>query len=150
VYSIQHHHKRIIFQHLRSGRDPDCIGSWIYNYLCNQCLSPLTLSVQIPSRRGVLDTRYVIKFFNPVHDEVYSIQHLCDKVQSVPITTKVVSSNPVHALNTTRFVSDLRQVAGFLRVLQFLPQIKLTPRYNRNIVESDVKHHKPSNLTYIK
>jgi hypothetical protein len=63
---------------------------------------------------------------NPVHDEVYSIQHLCDKVQSVPITTKVVSSNPVHALNTTRFVSDLRQVGGFLRVLRFPPPIKLT------------------------
>ena len=30
-------------------------GSWIYNYLCNQCLSPLTW-VQIPLRRGVLDT----------------------------------------------------------------------------------------------
>jgi hypothetical protein len=23
-------------------------GSWIYNYLCNQCISPLTLWVQIP------------------------------------------------------------------------------------------------------
>ena len=31
-------------------------GSWIYNYLCNQCLSPLTLWVQIPPRRCVLDT----------------------------------------------------------------------------------------------
>jgi len=30
--------------------------SWIYNYLCNQCLSPLMLWVQIPLRRGVLDT----------------------------------------------------------------------------------------------
>ena len=29
-------------------------GSWIYNYLCNQCLSPLTW-VRIPSRRGVLN-----------------------------------------------------------------------------------------------
>jgi hypothetical protein len=28
----------------------------IYNYLCNQCLSPLTLWVQIPLRRGVLNT----------------------------------------------------------------------------------------------
>ena len=25
-------------------------GSWIYNYLCNQCLSPLMLWVQIPFR----------------------------------------------------------------------------------------------------
>jgi len=28
---------------------------WIYNYLCNQCLSPLTLGVGIPLKRGVLD-----------------------------------------------------------------------------------------------
>jgi len=31
-------------------------GSWIYNYLCNQCISPLTLWVWIPLRQGVLDT----------------------------------------------------------------------------------------------
>jgi hypothetical protein len=31
-------------------------GCWIYNYLCNQCLSPLTLWVGIPLRRGVIDT----------------------------------------------------------------------------------------------
>jgi hypothetical protein len=31
-------------------------GSWIYNYLYNQCLSPLTLRVRISLRRGVLDT----------------------------------------------------------------------------------------------
>jgi len=31
-------------------------GSWIYNYLCNQCLSPLLLWVQILFMRGVLVT----------------------------------------------------------------------------------------------
>ena len=31
-------------------------GSWIYNQLCNQCLSPLTLWFQTSLRRGVLDT----------------------------------------------------------------------------------------------
>jgi hypothetical protein len=31
-------------------------GCWIYNYLYSQCLSPLTLWVWIPFRRGVLDT----------------------------------------------------------------------------------------------
>jgi hypothetical protein len=31
-------------------------GSWIYDYLCNQCLSPLTLWVRTPLRRYVLDT----------------------------------------------------------------------------------------------
>ena len=28
----------------------------VYNYLCNQCISPLTLLVRIPLRRGVLHT----------------------------------------------------------------------------------------------
>ena len=31
-------------------------GNWIYNYLCNQCLSKLTLWVLILLRRGVLNT----------------------------------------------------------------------------------------------
>ena len=30
--------------------------NWIYNYLCNQCLSPLTLWVQIPHRRVLYTT----------------------------------------------------------------------------------------------
>ena len=32
----------------RRGRD--LYGSWIYNYICNQCLSPLMLPVRIPIR----------------------------------------------------------------------------------------------------
>ena len=46
-------------------------------------------------------------------------------VQSVPITTNVVSSNPVHGEvysiqhYVIKFVSDLRQVDGFLLVLRF-------------------------------
>jgi hypothetical protein len=44
---------------------------------------------------------------NPVHGEVYSIQHYVIK-----------------------FVSDLRHVCGFLRVLWFLQPIKLTVTYN--------------------
>ena len=31
-------------------------GSWIYNYLCNQCLTPITLWVRITLRWGVLNT----------------------------------------------------------------------------------------------
>jgi hypothetical protein len=48
-------------------------------------------------------------------------------VQSVPITTKVVSSNTVHgevySIQQYVIVSDLQQVSGFLR---FPPPIKLT------------------------
>ena len=49
-------------------------------------------------------------------------------VQSVPITTKAMSSNPVHdevysiQYYVIKFVSDLRQVGGFRRVLRFLHQ----------------------------
>jgi hypothetical protein len=46
-------------------------------------------------------------------------------VQSVPITTKIVNSNPAHGEvysiqhYAIKFVSDLQQVSGFLRVLRF-------------------------------
>ena len=51
-------------------------------------------------------------------------------VQSVPITTKVVSSNPAHRrgifdITLCDKVCDM-QVSGFLRVLRFRPPIKLT------------------------
>jgi hypothetical protein len=52
-------------------------------------------------------------------------------VQSVPITTNVVSLIPTHdkvysiQLYGIKFVSDLQQVGGFLRLLWFPPQIKL-------------------------
>jgi hypothetical protein len=52
-------------------------------------------------------------------------------VKSMPIINKVVSSNPVHGevysvkYYVIKFVSDLRQVGGFLRVLRFPPPIKL-------------------------
>ena len=69
-------------------------------------------------------------------------------VKSVPIITKVVSSNSVHGdvysiqHYVIEFVSDLQQVDCFLRVLQFPPPIKIG--YNSNIVESGIKHHKPN------
>jgi hypothetical protein len=53
-------------------------------------------------------------------------------VQSVPITTKVVSSNPVHGEVYSiqhfviKFVSGLRWVDGFIQILRFPPPIKLT------------------------
>ena len=35
---------------------PWSYGSWIYNYLCNQWLTPLTLWIRFSIRWGVLDT----------------------------------------------------------------------------------------------
>ena len=53
-------------------------------------------------------------------------------MQSMPITTNVVSSNPadgeVYSIQhyVIKFVSDLRQVGGFLCVFRFPSPIKLT------------------------
>ena len=53
-------------------------------------------------------------------------------MQSVPITTKVVSSNltngEVYSIQhyVIKFVIDMCQIGGFLRVLWFPPPIKLT------------------------
>ena len=48
VYNIIHENRGLLWSW--------SYGSWIYNYLCNQCLSPLTLWVKILLRQGVLDT----------------------------------------------------------------------------------------------
>jgi hypothetical protein len=45
-------------------------------------------------------------------------------LQSVLITTNVVS--PITVRRVIKFVSDLWQIGGYLRVLRFLPPIKLT------------------------
>ena len=53
-------------------------------------------------------------------------------VQSVSITTKVVSSNIIHGKVYSiqhcviKFVSDVWQIGGFLRILRFPQPIKLT------------------------
>ena len=59
-------------------------GSWIYNYLCNQCLSSLMLWFRIPLRRGVRDTT------------------ICDKVsQWLAICRWFSPSTPVSSTNKT-------------------------------------------------
>ena len=56
-------------------------------------------------------------------------------MQSVPITIRVVSSNPVHGKGylkqhyVIKLVSDLRQVGGFLLVLRF-PSPNKTDSYD--------------------
>ena len=59
-------------------------------------------------------------------------------VQSMPITTNVVSSNPSYGevysiqLYVIKFVSYLRQVGGFLRVLRFPPPMKMDDKTKIN------------------
>ena len=53
---------------------------------------------------------------------------------SMPIATKVVSLNPIHGEvysiqhYVIKFVSDFQQVGSFFRVLPFPPSIKLTAK----------------------
>ena len=53
----------------------------------------------------------------------------------MPITSKVVSMNPIHGEvysiqhYVIKFVSDLRQVSGFFQILRFPPTIKLLSMY---------------------
>jgi hypothetical protein len=68
-------------------------GSWIYNYLSNQYLSPLTLWVRIPLRQGVLDTT------------------LCDKVcQWLTAGRWLSPGTPVSSTNKT----DRHDITGIL------------------------------------
>ena len=70
-------------------------------------------------------------------------------MQSVSITTSVVSSNPAHdevysiQHYVNKFVSDFRQDSYFLRVLH---QLNWPSRVNWNIVESGVNLHKQNKL----
>jgi hypothetical protein len=72
-------------------------------------------------------------------------------MQLVPITAKVVCSNPAHGKvysmqhYVMKFVSDLRQVRGFLRVLGFPPPFKLTCNITE-ILLSGVNHHNPYSI----
>jgi hypothetical protein len=75
-------------------------------------------------------------------------------IQSVSITTNVVSSNLAHGEMYSiqhyliKFVSDLRQSEVFSRYSSFLHQQNWPPRYNCNIVESDVHHNNPNPFVF--
>ena len=67
-------------------------GNWIYSYLCNQCLSPLTLCVPTSFRRGVFDTT------------------LCDKVCQWFETGQWFSlGTPVSSTNKT-YLHDIAEI----------------------------------------
>ena len=100
---------------------PSSCASWIYNYVCNQCLSPLTLWVRISRMRHLLDKR------------------LCDKVYKwltagrwFPFGTPVSSTNKTDrhdiieillkvALNTITLIITL--VAKATPAFRFVPRV---------------------------
>ena len=91
------------------GRDRMLVGFiTTYAIICNQCLSPQKLWIRIPlmamcTRCNIMWWSLSVTYDRAVVFSWYYIQHYVIK-----------------------FVSDLRQVGGFLRVLLFPPPIKLT------------------------
>ena len=67
-------------------------------------------------------------------------------MQSVPITTHVESSNPTRAIqHVIKFISDLRQVDGFLPVLHDISEILLKVALN-TINQTHLLHYVHCNL----
>jgi hypothetical protein len=89
------------------------------------------LKINLINLSTITNFIYVIAlniFLNNIKTEVtcFSLRKDYSSDWSMPITTKVASSNPIHDKAywiqhyVIKFVSDLRQVGGFLRVLWFL------------------------------
>jgi len=99
----------IYINSVRGRRGLDRIGSWISNYLCYHCLSPPLLWVWTPLKRGVLVTT------------------LYDKVCQWLATGRWFSrSGRGEQHYVIKFVSDLRQVGGFLQhyVIKFVSDLR--------------------------
>jgi len=60
-------------------------GSWIYNNLCNQYLSPLMLWVRIPLRRGVLNTTLCTPVSSDNKTDCHDITEILLKVTLITI-----------------------------------------------------------------
>ena len=102
----------------------------------HQLQCTLVFDLMVSAAKSVSCGKQITKHYvsDTVSDSCYrmvlDLQSL--HVHSVPITTNVVSSNPAHGEvysmqpYVIKFVSELRQVGGFLWVLRFSPQIKLT------------------------
>ena len=90
----------VFYRYLNPFEGPSwSYGSWIYNYVCSQCPSPLKLWVQIPLRRGVLD------------------KTLCGKVYLLWLEFRFLQIKSIYLTTCTmRFLNSLQsQNMGFSR-----------------------------------
>jgi hypothetical protein len=141
----------LLYTHISEG--PSSYGSWIYNYLCNRCLSTPMLWVRISMRARcatfcdkVCQKRDFPSF---LYISGFALFSNSKRTKSVWPTSQAIykgvvpSPLPIGAYQhrccefvsrwgrgvqhfVIKFVSDVRQVSGFLRVFLFPPPIKLT------------------------
>jgi hypothetical protein len=122
-------------------------GSWSYNYLCSQCLSPLPLWVWNLLRRGVLDTTLCDKicewhatgqWFSPCtpvsstnKSYCYDITEILLKVVLNTITITPITITPIQAQMILLFV--LEEVHGCNQYHNFLHNISTYKEWIANI-----------------
>jgi hypothetical protein len=149
-------------QWCRDRRDRMIVGFTTTLYLCNQCLSPLTVWVRIPLRQGVLDITLCDKvcqwlttgrWFSlgtPVsstnktdrHDSmpIYPLQRVFYP-QNRPCTPNIVGTFYMQGYKVkekTAIVPPVSKLSGH------------PAWYNWNIIERSIKHHKTkSNVSVI-
>jgi hypothetical protein len=107
---------------------------WIfYHQMCILFFFMWKLSLVLNSLvTSMFTDNYSVKYLRAVVLVIVWYLDLQLPMQSVPTTTKIVSLNPAHGkvypiqYYVIKFVSDLRQINGLLRVLWFPPPIKLT------------------------
>jgi hypothetical protein len=115
-------------------------GSWIYNYLCNQCLSLLMLWVWIPPKRGVLDTTCCKVCHWLASGQWFSMgtpvssTNKTDRHDITEILLKVVLNTMIK--NSKKGVACYAYNVSVYYTLTFT--VDKPTRYNWNIVESGV------------
>ena len=118
-------------------------GSWIYNYLCNRCLSPLIVSS------------------NPVHGDVYPMQHYVIKfVSEFAIGRWFSPGTPASSTNKTDrhdrteivFKKEFKDTIGVIRIRisknrQHNGQMKKYKRKNNDLqnihIKLKIEKHEP-------
>ena len=115
-------------------------GSWIYNYLCNQCLSPLTLWVPISLRRCILNTTfdYVLKLVSDLREvggflwvlrlpqpikltATYDITEILLKVALNTIT----HPHPIQFVFSSRYIQGCHWLQKMHKTFIWFPLIKI-------------------------
>ena len=108
-------------------------GSWIYNYLCNRCLSPLTLWFRIPLRWVVLDTTLCDKvyrwfaiglWFSP--GTLVSFTNNTDHNDITEILLKVALNTITLTLTINLFKVFPKENVNYVGFMIKVPDLKLT------------------------
>ena len=131
--------------------------SWIYNYLCNQCLSPLTLWVRTLLRRGVLDTTLCDKvcqwlatgqWFSPVSSTNRTDRHdITEILLKVALNTITLSltSFPIPKFEK-KIKKNLLNLCIILHINIILEILEYLKNNDKNIWQNKFKSKRDCNM----